>query len=175
MSQTQILKNCSSEWCKFALQQLTAAHRHMSWVVSVNILAAENQEDAAVLANGPVAIDVCVRPETRAVIITGPNTGGKTATLKVRLLLADLHSRSKSGGKLPSRLWPMLLSKIGSPWADAGHAARSVSKSVDTPCVNKTSAASGCMLAERCRRLPAVQLITPRQLGVNFPSSCQVV
>ena len=31
----------------------------------------------------PVAINVRVRPDTRAVIITGPNTGGKTATIKV--------------------------------------------------------------------------------------------
>ena len=31
-----------------------------------------------------VPVDICVRPETRAVIITGPNTGGKTAALKVR-------------------------------------------------------------------------------------------
>jgi hypothetical protein len=85
------IDNCGLVCCKLALQQLSAALKQTSWVVSVLLLAAENQEDAAVLANGPVAIDMCVRPETRAVIITGPNTGGKTATLKVRLLLPDLH------------------------------------------------------------------------------------
>lgn len=31
----------------------------------------------------PVPVDMCVPPGTRALIITGPNTGGKTATIKV--------------------------------------------------------------------------------------------
>jgi len=40
-------------------------------------------EDAEPEAQPPVPIDVCVRPGTRCVIITGPNTGDKTATIKV--------------------------------------------------------------------------------------------
>lgn len=31
----------------------------------------------------PVPVDMCVPPGVRALIITGPNTGGKTATIKV--------------------------------------------------------------------------------------------
>ena len=38
----------------------------------------------------PVPVDVCVDKRTKAVIITGPNTGGKTATLKVHMIVTQL-------------------------------------------------------------------------------------
>jgi DNA mismatch repair protein MutS2 len=61
------------------------------------------------MADFPVPVDFKIRHGTRVVVISGPNTGGKTASMKT-LGLASLMS--KAGMHLPAKTSPKL------PWFD---------------------------------------------------------
>ncbi|BDA49511.1 Endonuclease MutS2 [Coccomyxa sp. Obi] len=73
-------------------------------------------EDEERPARPPVPIDICMKPETRCVIITGPNTGGKTATLKAFGLAVLM---AKAGLAVPAAA-PVRLPPFSKVLADIG-------------------------------------------------------
>jgi DNA mismatch repair protein MutS2 len=80
------------------------AARHPLLVPAVRALIAAGEPDAAP-ATPPVPVDLVLVPPTRVLVITGPNTGGKTVALKSAGLLAlmaqaGLHVPAAGGSQI---------------------------------------------------------------------------
>jgi DNA mismatch repair protein MutS2 len=85
--------------------ELTAA-RHPLLIPAV--VARTRDEDGTRVARDrePIPVDITLIPPTRVLVITGPNTGGKTVALKTAALLAlmaqtGLHVPAEAGSSLP--------------------------------------------------------------------------
>ena len=131
------------------------AARHPLLMRKVNARMDGGREDGGI---DPVPVDILLTPPTRVLVITGPNTGGKTVALKTAGLLAlmaqaGLHVPCDKGSKLPI---------FKSVFADIGDE-QSISASLSTFSAHITNVVS----MDRTLALPALVLLDEVGAGTD--------
>jgi DNA mismatch repair protein MutS2 len=134
------------------------AARHPLLIPSV-VARTEDADGRRVSRDGePVAVDVHVIPPTRVLVITGPNTGGKTVALKTAGLLALM---AQAGLYVPAEQGTML-PVFQSVFADIGDE-QSIAANLSTFSWHVTNIAS----MDRALRVPALVLLDEVGAGTD--------
>ena len=133
------------------------AARHPLLVPGVRALLADGPRDET-QASGPVPVDIVLVPPTRVLVITGPNTGGKTVALKSAGLLAmmaqaGLHVPAAGGSQMTI---------LRSVFADIGDE-QSIAASLSTFSGHMTSIAG----MDRALSLPGLVLLDEVGAGTD--------